>query len=121
MPVTVAVVDDDVRFLNAVGLVLEVHGWCVRTYATGESSLADFAHHKPDCVILDPHLLGISGAEIARLIANDDTPVPIVGLTARPTSPMATEVSNAGARVMLTKPVRAEVLIGQVRVAIREA
>jgi FixJ family two-component response regulator len=118
MTVSIAIVDDDEDILDAIQLVLEDQGWGVQTYATGEDFLADLRSHKPDCLILDPHLLGLSGGEVARSVANGNDRIPIIGLTARPVSPLAIEVMNAGAGAMLTKPVTAETLIEHIQAAI---
>lgn len=120
MPVTVAIVDDDEAILDAVQLVLEEQHWDIQTYTTGEEFLADLDIRKPKCVILDPHLAGLSGAEVARSVAETDDCIPIVGLTAQPGSPLTSEVVDAGARVMLTKPVTSEELVYCIRAAIRD-
>ncbi len=119
MAVCVAIVDDDEAILDALRLVLELEGWHVHAYLRGEEFLADLENHTMDCLVLDPHLPGISGADIVRSIVDGNYNVPVIGLTARPSSPLTTAVINAGARVMLTKPVAAEVLVEQVQAAIR--
>ena len=89
MNTCVAIVEDDADVLDAVKTALEQEGWCVWTYATGEAFLEDLcAHRRPDCLILDPHLPGISGAEVARSVKKTQGDVPIVGLSARPESPV---------------------------------
>jgi len=116
--VCVAIVDDDEAILDAVRLVLEEEGWHVHTYLRGEEFLADLGNHTLDCLVLDPHLPGISGADVVRSIIAGNHRVPVIGLTARPNSPVTMAVTNAGARVMLTKPVAAEELVEQVQAAI---
>lgn len=119
MSPAIAVVDTNEAIRDAIEMVLASHGWHICTYATGEAFLADLNHHALDCVILDPHLTGISGAEVTRSVMNADADIPIIGLTARPNSPVSTEVINAGARVMLMKPNTAKELADQVEAAIR--
>ena len=116
--VAVAIIDDDENVLDAVRLALEDHGWCVQAYATGEAFIADLSHFHADCVILNPYLPGVSGAEVARELAMHRSHIPTIGLTAGPGSTLANEVEKAGARVMLTKPVTFEVLVDHVRAAI---
>lgn len=118
MSVNIAIVDDDESILDAVKLVLEDEGWRVRTYATGEEFLADFDRHTPNCLILDPNLPGVSGAEVARSVVDGSGQIPIIGLTARPTGPVSTELVNAGAHVILTKPVTTEELVDQIQRAV---
>lgn len=115
MPVNVAIVDDDAAILDAMQTALGYEGLQVRTYASGEAFLSDIEIHTPDFLILDPHLPGISGAEVAETIALRDAELPFIGLTARPASPIADAVLQAGARAVLTKPATLEVLIEHIR------
>ena len=116
LPVTIAIVDDDEAILDAMQLALEEQRWDIKTYSTGEEFLATLSDSALGCVVLDPHLPGLSGGEVARWVAGAG--VPIIGLTARPGSPLASEVIDAGACAMLTKPVSSEELIGHIRAAL---
>ncbi len=115
---TIAVVDDDAAILDSVALALSLQGWQAHTYTTGEAFLADFDIHRPDCLILDPHLPGMNGVDVVRAMIKDNTYIPIVGFTAKPNSPIAIDVTNAGAHIMLTKPVTFEALVGHIQAAI---
>ena len=114
-PIYVAVVDDDEAVLDAVRLVLEQEGWSVRTFTTGERFLASLQDMEPDCLIRDPHLPGMSGAQVAQAVTGNGYQVPIICLTARPGTPMTEKIIDACACAMLTKPVKAEELIERVR------
>ena len=116
IPVTVAVVDDDEAILDAMQLVLEDQRWDIRTYSTGEAFLADLCDLNPVCVVLDPHLPGVSGAEVARSVASAG--IPIIGLTAHPGSVLASQVVDSGAWAMLTKPVTCDQLVECIRAAV---
>ncbi len=112
MPITIAVIDDDVAILDSIQLLLEFQGWQVRVYSTGEKFVADLQRQPlPDCAILDPNLPGMNGGAVTRAIAGWQ--VPVIGLTARPTCAAATEMWRAGARAILTKPVTEEILLNQ--------
>jgi CheY-like chemotaxis protein len=69
----------------------------------------------PDCLILDSHLPGLSGADVARTLSSRCPDIPIIGITARPGSKLANEVQSAGANVMLTKPVSAERIVSKLQ------
>ena len=101
-------------------MLFEEEGWDVHIYATGEAFLVDQNNHALDCIVLDPYLPGMTGADVARSIMKGNGHIPIIGLTARPNSPLAMEVINAGACMMLTKPVSAEDLIARVHAAARD-
>jgi len=121
MNATVAVVDDDVRILDALELLFEAEGWTVQTYTTGEAFLRDLANNgAPQCLILDPYLPGINGAEVAQAIVNagSGASTPIIVLTARPSGTVTQEIMKAGARTLFTKPIAAEDLIEEVNAAL---
>jgi FixJ family two-component response regulator len=104
--ISVAVVEDDDLILDATRLVLESHGWEAHTYPTGEAFLADIELGVTyDCLVLDPHLPGISGADVAAAISGSG--IPILVLTARPDSPLTKAVVRLGARTVIIKPVDA--------------
>lgn len=114
-PVHVAVVDDDSGVLDAVQLVLETEGWAVSTFPNGEDFLASLNSDAPDCLILDPHLPGLNGAEVIQAVSRGGRSIPTICLSARPDTPIAREVLANGAQAVLTKPVKAENLVGVVR------
>lgn len=102
--IAVAVVEDDASILDAAQLVIEANGWEARPYADGEAFLDDYRRRPDcDCVVLDPHLPGISGVDVMRALA--DAQVPIVVLTARPDSAVTRTLVELGARAVVTKPV----------------
>jgi two-component system response regulator FixJ len=113
----IAVVDNDDAILDALELLLAVSGWEARTYKTGEAFMDDLTENTPSCLILDSHLSGLSGADVARALSTRKPAIPIIGITARPGSKLANEVLSAGADVMLTKPVSAENIVSKVRAA----
>ena len=60
----VLVVDDEPPILRALGTNLRARGYTVDLAATGEEALALAARHRPDAVILDLGLPGMSGIEV---------------------------------------------------------
>ena len=119
VPATISIVDDDVSILDSMKLYLESYHWIVRVYLTGEAFLADFDNHSyPDCVVLDPHLPGMSGLDVIQAMPYGGANIPIIGLTARPESSVTLAMTNSGLCVMLRKPVAPEVLIDQLKAAI---
>ncbi len=115
--VVVAVVDDDASILDAMTFLIESEGWNARVYASGEAFLDDYQQDgEIDCLILDPHLDGISGADVTQALVNSH--IPIIGLTARPESPITQSIKKLGVKTMLTKPVQADDLVATIRHAI---
>jgi two-component system, OmpR family, KDP operon response regulator KdpE len=60
----VLVVDDELPLLRALGTNLRARGYIVDPAPTGEEALQLAARHRPDAVILDLGLPGISGIEV---------------------------------------------------------
>ncbi len=116
--VSIAVVDDDVAILDAMALLAESRGWLAKVFASGEAFLHAFERDPDiDCVVLDPHLAGIGGDDVALALA--DTGVPFVGLTARPESPVTRSILESGAAAILTKPVRPAELVSAIERILR--
>ncbi len=81
----VLLVDDDPQALEVVGALLEANGCTTLRAQRGADALAAAALHRPDLVILDLLMPGMSGFEvIAALRADDATAdIPVVILTAK--------------------------------------
>ncbi|WP_299871228.1 response regulator transcription factor [uncultured Cocleimonas sp.] len=112
---TIAIVDDDESILDSLKMVLEDQEWNAQTYISGESFLADFEQHVPDCIILDSHFPGKNGADVVRFIKTINKSIPIIVLTAYPKSQETNEIMELGATEVLAKPIKAEVLIDHVQ------
>lgn len=76
--------------------------------ANGEAALAEIADKKPDIVLLDIHMPGMNGIEVAQQLANDETAPAIIFATAFDS--YALEAFDAHAIAYLLKPVRKEKL-----------
>ncbi|NIR60958.1 MAG: response regulator [Gammaproteobacteria bacterium] len=79
---TVLIVDDSPTELHVLGEGLRKHGYEVLTAENGEDGLELCRRHRPDAVLMDIVLPGISGFEATRKITRDPetkgTPVIIV-------------------------------------------
>jgi CheY-like chemotaxis protein len=108
----VLIVDDDPFIRMLVTDVLEMEGYTVRAAADGAAGLFEYTSLRPDCVVLDVMMPGLDGFEVLRRIrALEDTPVPIVMLTAS-TEPESTRSAwTVGADFFLSKPFEPEQLV----------
>ena len=102
-PARILVVEDEARIAEVVQSYLEGEGHMVDRVATGEDALAVSARRRPDLVVLDLGLPGISGEEVCRRIraASD---VPIIMLTAKDAEEDLVRGLELGADDYLTKP-----------------
>jgi FixJ family two-component response regulator len=83
MRATVHIVDDDCYFRTAIGRLLEVSGFDVAGYASGDEILASSELDQPGCILPDLQMPGISGLELQRQLAEKSPLLPIVFLTGR--------------------------------------
>lgn len=107
-------VDDEKNILEAITAYLKNAGYEVVTAADGISARALFAVEKPDMVILDLMLPGISGWDLCKEIRSQST-VPIIMLTARSLEEDIIKGLTDGADDYLTKPFSPRELVARVR------
>ena len=60
----VAIVDDDVSILRALGRLLYSMGWHAVTFSSAEAFLQTGMQTFPDCLVLDVWLPGMTGVEL---------------------------------------------------------
>jgi CheY-like chemotaxis protein len=84
MPAKILVIDDDAEVREMVRLTLRIRGYIVHEAADGRIGLAMMDEVKPDLVILDLMLPGMSGTEVMRHLRADPnhagTPVIILSV-----------------------------------------
>ncbi|MGH2476458.1 MAG: response regulator [Candidatus Limnocylindrales bacterium] len=117
-PSRVLVVDDESPMLRALGTNLRARGYQVDLAPTGEEALQLAARHRPDAVILDLGLPGITGIEVIEGLRGW-TAVPIIILSARGTEPDKVAALDAGADDYVTKPFGMDELLARLRAALR--
>jgi two-component system KDP operon response regulator KdpE len=117
-PSRVLVVDDESPMLRALGTNLRARGYQVDLAPTGEEALQLAARHRPDAVILDLGLPGISGIEVIEGLRGW-TAVPIIILSARGAEHDKVAALDAGADDYVTKPFGMDELLARLRAALR--
>jgi len=116
LEVTVAhvlVVDDDAAVREYVGDLLELEGYEVGFAADGVSALEAIDRERPDCVVLDVMMPGLSGHEVLARVRQADggADLPVVMLTAAADEAQAWQACNGGVDYFLAKPFDAEELV----------
>jgi DNA-binding NtrC family response regulator len=102
---SILLVDDDVEVLNVLGKFFDREGWQVLR-ATDAQSCADiYERDKPDVVVLDLHLPGLSGLKLLEVLRMRDADATIIMLTGHGDIQTAVEAMQLGAENFLTKPV----------------
>jgi len=105
MNIRVAIVEDDEQVReNLARLVGDAAGFeCVATFASGEQALEGLPRRKPDVVLMDINLPGISGVECARQLKMSTPGIQIVMLTVYDDSDRIFQALQMGASGYLLK------------------
>src|SRR5713226_4776033 len=106
----VLVVDGNARVSSFLDRSLSAAGYRVERVSDGPHALAAFEADPPDVVLLDLHVPGIDGLELARRL-RARSGVPIVLLAARDTVDDRVAGLDAGADDYLLKPVALDELL----------
>ena len=102
----ILIVDDEPRFAYMLADVLSDAGYDARTIDNGRDALEAAHRHPPDLVLLDVHMPGIDGFEVAsRLKADPATAaIPIIMLSAMEGRGARVIGLEGGAEEYLAKP-----------------
>ena len=117
----VLVVEDDDAVRSAVDRGLGVHGFDVSSVADAESALTVVARHRPDLMIVDVGLPGMSGIELCTRLRGLDVDTPILILSARDQVGDRVAGLQAGADDYLVKPFSLDELAARLHALLRRA
>jgi FixJ family two-component response regulator len=117
-PGIIAIVDDDEPLREALGSVMKAAGFATNTFATAEEFLESTTQRETACLILDVRLPGMSGIELQQRLADADSTVPIIFVTAHGDASLRDLVMKSGAAGFLNKPVRSDALLREIRAAL---
>lgn len=118
---TIMVVEDDRTVSGLIGFILGSEGFRVLPFYTGQDALAAFDEVRPDLIILDLMMPGMTGFEFAQAVrARAGTRrLPILVVTASDQTSARYEAFQAGADDFVTKPFDAQELLFRVRAFLR--
>lgn len=115
---TILVVDDEAQIRRVLRSTLTFRGYELLEAGTGEEGLELAGKFKPDLILLDVNLPGISGVETCRELRRF-TAAPIIMLTVRNAERDKVVALDAGADDYVTKPFGIEELLARVRASLR--
>ncbi len=96
--VEVLVVDDQQPFRAVAGQLVTLIGWHLAAEAeSGESAIAAAREYRPEVVLMDINLPGISGIEATRAITTEFPDVRVVLLSTYAESDLPEEATSCGA------------------------
>lgn len=117
----ILVVDDNEQNRALARATLEDENYVVIVAENGEKALRLFEEQRPDCILLDVRMPGLSGFDVCAKIRalRDGADTPVVFLTALRDVDTFDAALRAGGDDFLTKPVRPTELVMRVQAALR--
>ncbi len=118
---TLLVVDDEEDLLELIGYNLKKEGYTVFVCDNGKEGIELAARHKPDLILLDVMMPGMSGIDVCREIKQntDMKHIPIVFLTAKMDEKFEVTGLDLGADDYLSKPISTSKLKSRIKAVLR--
>lgn len=116
---TVYLVDDDALVRHGLRTLLDVSGYAVEDFSSGEALLA----RNPaglGCILLDVCMNGMNGLEVQQALSARGNPLPVIFLTAFGDAPRIVQAVKDGAEDFLIKPVDGALLVDRIRQALED-
>ena len=123
MAIQVLAVDDDQINRLLLQRVLEARGFAVETVTTGMEALAALDRRRPDVILLDIMMPGMTGLEVLeRVRANPRlASIPVILLTAKEGDDDVLTGYRSGADYYITKPLVVEQLLAGLALVLGKA
>jgi DNA-binding response OmpR family regulator len=114
---TIAIIEDDIPIGDMLAEVLTQEGYDVLRAYSGTEALYLLAQHKPDLILLDLMLPGLSGEEVLPHIQD----IPVIILSAKVDVQDKVNLLLSGAADYMTKPFDIKELLARITVQLRKA
>lgn len=114
---TIAIIDDDIHIGDMLTEVLSQEGYAVLRAYSGTEALYLLSQHKPDLILLDLMLPGLSGEEVLPHIED----IPVIVLSAKVDVKDKVNLLLEGAADYMTKPFETKELLARITVQLRKA
>jgi FixJ family two-component response regulator len=114
---SVAIVDDDPAVLKGLRRLLQTRMTGVDTYESADLFLAALQRGRPDCLIVDLQMPGMTGIELAHRLVTMGIHIPTIVITAFDGPGTRERCNAAGAVAFLSKPLADDVLFAAIEQA----
>ncbi|MDR0757515.1 MAG: response regulator transcription factor [Tannerella sp.] len=115
----ILVVEDEPGIYEFLKEGLEEEGYDITVATDGLQAVETFRRSKPDLILLDWILPGMSGTDVCREIRRLDSATPVLFLTARDTVTETVEGLRAGANDYIKKPFSFDELVERIKIHFR--
>ncbi len=117
---SILVVDDEAEIVRALKRSLTAHGYTVFTAQSGEEAVEAVSRQRPDLLLLDLLLPGMSGLEVCQQLRATSN-VPIIVLSVKGAERDKVEALDLGADDYVAKPFGMKEVLARIRVALRRS
>jgi twitching motility two-component system response regulator PilH len=113
----VLVVDDSATDTHLLSELLKKHGYAVSTASSGEEGIAKAKKERPDLILMDIVMPGMSGFEATRSISRDPetSAIPIIICSTKGQETDKAWGLRQGAKDYLVKPITEKVLVEKLK------
>lgn len=101
---TIFVIDDDDAVRDSLKIILEIWGYDVVTFPSGQLFLQRPTGLQGDCLIVDVHMPEMSGPELVRRLRAEGNAFPAIFITGRRDEALGEQARQMGA-ALFDKPV----------------
>lgn len=118
---TIVVIDDEEDVLELVKYNLELDGFDVACFTTGEQALSQIREDVPNLIILDLMLPGMNGLEVVKQLKADlrTRVIPVVMLSARSEEADILAGLELGVNEYVTKPFSPRMLMARIKAVLK--
>ncbi len=117
----VYIVDDDEGVRESLSTLLQSLGITSRGFDSAEASLEAIKTKRPDCMLVDVRMPGMSGLELQLQLAERELPLQLIMITGHGDIAMAVQAMKNGAADFLEKPFNEQVLIDRVNKCMQQS
>ena len=104
-PKRILIIDDEQQFCSLTAMFLQERGYEVATASSGTEALAQLERFRPDVVLLDVVMPGLSGLDVLKLARERAFPPRVIMITATDDLQVAQQALQEGAEAYMCKPV----------------
>ena len=115
---SIVIVEDDAGMSKAIQRLLRAAGFQSVSFASAEDLLQTMAADAAACLVLDIHLPGLSGLELARLLIGSGRAKPIIFITGQDEPSLRDEALRLGCIDCFRKPFEGSALLKAIRAAV---
>ena len=110
----VIIVDDDLAVRNSLKFALEVEGFTVHSFASGDELLNAIGISLCDCLVIDQKMPGMSGLDLIAKLRDRHDATPAILITSNPSLTLREQAKKADVPIV-EKPLLGNGLLEKIR------